>query len=62
MGLDGNVVMEVIHVIFGKNYTASCEDKRTNLKKTMSFSIMEQNMYVRSVDHNDQFQQYYYCL
>ena len=60
MGLDGNVVMEVIHVIVGKNYTASCEDKRTNFKKC-PFNIIEQNMHMRSVDHNDQFQQYY-CL
>ena len=36
MGLGGNVVMELVHIIVGKNYTASCEDKRTNLKK-MSF-------------------------
>ena len=29
-GLGGNVVMEFTYAIVGKNYTSSCEDKRTN--------------------------------
>ena len=34
MGLGGNVVMDLTQVFVGKNYTASCEDKRNTFKKT----------------------------
>ena len=52
MGLGGNVVMEVIHVIVEKKLYCFLQRQKDNVKKTCPFNIIEQNMYMRSVDHN----------